>query len=62
MFHVIFIHPLPTLTRQILDKVSKTIIVLVFLYWLFQKYHVMDYLAQYFNVGGAATMTTTTAA
>lgn len=53
------IHPLP---RQILDKVSKTIIVLVFLYWLFQKYHVMDYLAQYFNVGEAATITTTAAA
>lgn len=60
LLFVISSHPLQ-LTRQILDKVSKTIIVLVFLYWLFQKYHVMDYLAQYFNVGEAATTITTEA-
>lgn len=35
--------------RQILDKVSKTIIVVMFFYWLFQRYHVMDYLNAYFS-------------
>lgn len=35
--------------RQILDKVSKTIIVVMFFYWLFNRYHVMDYLSAYFS-------------
>lgn len=44
--------------RQILDKVSKTIMVLVFVYWLIKRFHVMDYLAEYFG-GAAATADST---
>lgn len=41
--------PLMLSNRQILDKVSKTIIVVMFFYWLFNRYHVMDYLSAYFS-------------